>query len=166
MVIHSSFLRNFHNYCELHGVPPNLYKYFIVTSWRLISRGGVTGLLHPEGIFNDPKAGYFRKSYYQRLKSHYQFVNQLKMFSEIGNTREYGINISSSSSISVAFHAIFNLFHPKTIQSSLNDNHGTVSLPPGFKTSDSKWDVRGHNSRVLTVDDNVLNIFSKFLGIT
>jgi hypothetical protein len=43
---------------------------------------GVSGFLHPEGIYDDPKGGQLRAAVYPRLRAHFQFQNQ-HMFSEL-----------------------------------------------------------------------------------
>ena len=47
-------------YPALAGVQTNLYKNFIERSWGLLFSQGVAGLLHPEGVFDDPNGGGFR----------------------------------------------------------------------------------------------------------
>src|SRR5690606_11183844 len=50
------------NYPLLKGVQTNLYKCFLPVAWRLASGQGVTGLLHPEGPYDDPKGGGLREA--------------------------------------------------------------------------------------------------------
>lgn len=160
----SALLRNHKNYPELSQVPPNLYKYFILLSWR-IAPNGTIGILHPEGVFSDPNAECFRSSYYSRLAGHFQFTNQLKkeMFADIGNTREYSINIASPIRRTPEFDAIFNLYHPKTIKQSYTTNDDTPV--PGMKSADDKWETRGHPGRIIRVTDTTLATFAAFYGI-
>jgi methylase of polypeptide subunit release factors len=68
----SSFLNDRTMYPALVGVQTNLYKNFIARAWDLLEEDGVGGLLHPEGVFDDPKGGRFRETYYRRLLAHYQ----------------------------------------------------------------------------------------------
>ena len=70
-------------YIELSGLRTNLYKNFILQSWGLLTDEGISGLLHPYGVFEDPKGGTFRKSYYTRLKAHYQLKNELQLFHDV-----------------------------------------------------------------------------------
>ena len=52
-----NFLNAVQNYPLLKGVQTNLYKCFMTQSWRLNGPQGVTGLLHPEGPYDDPNGG-------------------------------------------------------------------------------------------------------------
>ena len=71
----STVLRSLRLYSALQGITANIYKTFIVRSWDLLSSDGVCGLIHEEGVFDDP--GSFRRLCYERLYAHYQFRNEL-----------------------------------------------------------------------------------------
>ena len=75
---------------------------------------GVAGFVHPEGIYDDPKGGLIRAAVYPRLRAHFQFQNEKKLFSEVANRAKFSINIYGNNS-SVNFNNIANLFIPKTI---------------------------------------------------
>lgn len=109
-------------YPDLTGIRPNVYKNFIVRCWSVLGDHGVNGLLHPEGIYDDPNGGHFRGSVYRRLKAHYQFRNQLQdiLFADIPHREEYSINSYSGGVGEVLFRHMCNLFHPKTIRASLS----------------------------------------------
>ena len=81
----STFLNDKLNYPSLVGMHTNLYKNFIERSWDLLGDFGVAGLLHPDGVFDDPKGGKFRLEYYRRLIGHYQFKNELILFKDVGH---------------------------------------------------------------------------------
>ena len=49
-------------------------------TWRHGSSTGTVGLIHPETHFTDEKAGNLREATYLRLRRHWQFVNELKLF--------------------------------------------------------------------------------------
>ena len=51
----ASFLNDITMYPSLKGMRTNLYKNFIERSWSLLGHDGIAGLLHPEGVFDDPK---------------------------------------------------------------------------------------------------------------
>ena len=71
-----SFLNGTQNYPLLKGSQPNLYKCFMPLGWMLSGESGVTGYLHPEGPYDDPKGGALREVVYARLRAHFQFQNQ------------------------------------------------------------------------------------------
>ena len=52
-----AFLNARQNYPLLMGSSANTYKCFITKSWNIASATGVQGFLHPEGVYDDPKAG-------------------------------------------------------------------------------------------------------------
>jgi hypothetical protein len=49
----AEFLNAVQNYPLLRGQQSNLYKCFLPVAWRV--GGSVQGLLHPEGVYDDPK---------------------------------------------------------------------------------------------------------------
>ncbi len=150
----SEFLNARQNYALLEGQKANLYKCFLPLVWSLGS--GIQALIHPEGPFEDPKAGKFRRSMYARLKSHFQFQNELKLFSEIGNRLKFSINIYGEAG-AVGFVSMANVLHPSTISSSIN---GGVGVTPAIKREDGAWDLAGHRNRIVEVDEEVLAVFA------
>lgn len=155
-----NFLNAEINYPYLKGVQTNLYKCFVTKGWEIGSGGGVVGLLHPEGIYDDPKGGVLRAEVYPRLRGHFQFINDLKLFAEIGHKNKYSINIYSSHRLSViGCNHISNLFHPITIVNS--DPHDGEGFVPGIKTEDDQWDLRPHKSRIVVINRDRLAIFAR-----
>ncbi len=157
-----SYLDSERSYDLLTGIQTNLYKNFLVRFWEILKPTGVGGILHPEGIYGDSKGGAFRGWYYKHLKAHYQFTNQLKLFSDIGNTRTFSINIFKGSETKINFKNIFNLYHPSTV--GMCHNHSQINDPiPGFKNSNGSWETRPHKLRVVNITPDELNLFSNFL---
>lgn len=52
-----AFLNATQNYPQLAGQKANLYKCFLPRAWANVNEQGVSGFLHPEGIYDDPKGG-------------------------------------------------------------------------------------------------------------
>ncbi|MGV0887358.1 class I SAM-dependent DNA methyltransferase [Acinetobacter venetianus] len=153
-----SFINSVQNYHELKGSQNNLYKCFLPQSWMWVNTQGVIGFLHPEGVYEDPNGGYLRSLIYQRLRYHFQFQNQFILF-PIGHRVKFGINIFGKINQNIGFKTISNLFTTKTIDQSLVcSGNGSV---PGIKTLDDKWDVRGHRSRVIDIDSDILELFAR-----
>jgi len=50
-----NFLNGLVNYPLLKGIQTNLYKCFLPQAWMVTNNEGVSGFLHPEGIYDDPK---------------------------------------------------------------------------------------------------------------
>lgn len=153
------FLNDVTLYPALAGVQTNLYKNFIERSWTLLGAHGQAGLLHPEGVFDDPKGGQFRKAYYPRLKAHYQFKNELILFGEVDHHLAFSINVFSGAADAVAFKAIFNLYDPLTIARCVPVGDPNAPVP-GFKNGEGTWETRGHPQRLLTVTVRELQLFA------
>jgi len=98
-----SFLNAAANYPTLVGVQTNLFKFFLPLAFRLINQNGVTGYLHPEGIYDDPAGGVLREDVYPRLRIHAQFRNELLLFEEIGHPIIYGLNVYGKPQHEVGF---------------------------------------------------------------
>ena len=153
-----NFLNANQNYPELAGQKANLYKCFLPQAWRWGNERGISGFLHPEGIYDDPNGGLFRMKIYPRLKKHFQFQNQNMLF-PIGHRNKYSINIyTTEKSNSINFENISNIFSVSTIDNCfLHDGSGPV---PGIKSDGNEWDVRGHSSRIIHVNIDTLNTYS------
>jgi hypothetical protein len=152
------FLTSGQNYPLLgRGIRTNLYKCFLGIVWSCVSSEGYTGLLHPEGIYDDPNGGVLRASAYRRLRRHFQLQNALNLF-PIAHRERYSINIYGPVRQAVEFDHIANLFWPATIDDSYN---GSASGPvPGIKNRLNNWDFRGHRSRIVRVDKSILGLFA------
>jgi type II restriction enzyme, methylase subunit len=153
----ASYLNSEKNYPLLKGQQSNLYKCFLPQVWRVGK--GVQALLHPEGPYDDPKGGALRSAIYPRLRAHYHFVNEKKLFSEVHNLTTYSINVYGSSRKGVSFNTSSNLLDPVTLYRSME--HSGSGVVPGIKTEEGKWNLEGHASRLVKVDEKSLAIFAK-----
>ncbi|WP_199453239.1 class I SAM-dependent DNA methyltransferase [Marinobacter sp. bablab_jr008] len=161
-----SFLNATQNYPQLAGQKANLYKCFLPRAWANVNRQGVSGFLHPEGIYDDPKGGEFRREVYRRLRAHFQYANEVKLFAEVDNHTRYSQNIYGPVG-EVSFYNISNLFVPQTVDYSFShDGHGPV---PGIKEEIElpdgrvkvKWGFDGHRDRIIEVGDHELTLFAQ-----
>jgi hypothetical protein len=154
-----NFLNAVQNYPLLKGVQTNLYKCFIPLAWSLNSPKGVTGLLHPEGPYDDPKGGRLRDTVYGRLRRHFQFVNELGLFAEVHSRATYSINIYGPILSSPLFDTLANLFLPSTVDACYaQDGSG---LTEGIKDSTGKRNTTGHRDRIVRVDETALATFAR-----
>ena len=153
----AGFLNAVQNYPLLKGQQSNLYKCFLPVVWRVGS--GVQALLHPEGLYDDPKAGALRVAVYSRVRAHYQFVNVNHLFAEVLHWVTFSINIYAAQRLEPRFRTMANLFAPATIDASLN--HAGGGATPGIKRDQGGWDTAGHASRVIDVDLGLLGMFAK-----
>lgn len=166
-----NFLNGLVNYPELKGIQTNLYKCFLPQAWRIGNKTGVSGFLHPEGTYDDPKGGKLRALIYPRLKAHFQFHNEMSLFAEVHHATMYSINVYGPHRDEVHFEHIANLFTPSTIDTCYQ--YVGDEPVPGLKdieTIDGKvgvnWSVKAHSSRILAVGENELRLFASLYDQT
>lgn len=152
-----AFLNATQNYPLLKGQQSNLYKCFLPLIWQVGS--GVQALLHPEGVYDDPKGGSLREALYPRLRAHYQFVNVQHLFSEVLHWVTFSINIYACAQAQPNFRTIANVFLPSTVNASLEHLGGGAT--PGIKHEAGGWNFTGHRSRVIEVNRDQLTIFAQ-----
>jgi hypothetical protein len=137
----------------LAGTQPDLYRCFMDRTWRSMAPARVVGLIHPESHFTESRAGGLRRQTYRRLRRHWQFRNEFKLF-EIQNTRIYGVHIYGSAR-EPRFISAASLYHPDTVERSLQ--HDGTGAEPGVKDDFDRWDTRPHRNRIVHVDRSVLS---------
>ncbi|MFF7137721.1 Eco57I restriction-modification methylase domain-containing protein [Streptomyces sp. NPDC008196] len=138
---------------HLEGLRTNLFMNFMERSWRNIKNDGVAGLIHPDSHLSDPNAQMLRSATYRHLRRHFQFTNELKLFSEIDHTETFGIHIYGCPREPEFINANF-LFHPDTIDLSLkHDGSGDI---PGIQFESGGWDCRPHRKRIVHVTESAL----------
>jgi hypothetical protein len=152
------FLNTVQNYPELRGQQTNLYKCFLPQSWRFGATSGTVALLHPEGIWDDAKGGPLRRIAYARLKRHYQFANERKLFAEVHHHTQFSLNVYGGA-LGGSFDSINNLYDPSTI-AQCYDNSITYSLP-NVKDEQGEWELRGHPQRVIKIGKAELLVFAQ-----
>ena len=153
-----AFLSAYQNYPRLRRQQTNLYKCFLPQAWMMTCRHGVVGLLHPEGVYDDPQAAEFRAELYLRLRAHFQFQNWKGLFSETSDKAFFGINVYGSSRSFPEFLHLANLFSPTTIDDCFR-HHGNGAVP-GIKDESNNWSVAGHADRIIHVDTQALADFA------
>jgi hypothetical protein len=153
-----TFLNGYSNYPLLVGQQTNLYKCILVNGFDLLSGSGYMGLLHPETVFDDPKGQPLRRELYKRLKYHFQFQNELRLFAEVDHHTKYGDQLYGPRSSSPDFLSIHNLYHPSTIDACFaHDGHGVCG---GAKSEDGSWNTAGHKDRIVRFTEKELRILS------
>ncbi len=159
-----NYFNGYQNYPELRGTQSNLYKCFLTKSWFLLNLQGHTGLLHPDGVYDDPKGGGLRNAIYQRISKHFQFVNEYKLFPEVDHHVKFSINILRSKKLKhIYFYNISNLFHPQTIDACYDDCG--MSEVTGIKDDSGKWNIKGHKNRILKITGEELDLFSSLYDL-
>ncbi len=160
----SVFLNAHQNFPLLIGQQTNLYKCVLENGFSLLGKQGFMGILHPEGVYDDPNGQPLRKEIYPRLRYHFQFKNELMLFAEIDHHNTYSTNIYSGSKSKINFHSINNLFHPSTVENSFLGNH--IGFAKGIKIKDKSsgkyiWNVKPHFDRIVYFKENQLRILAK-----
>jgi len=153
-----AYLNAIQNYPLLKGQKANLYKCFLPIAWRLGS--GIQALVHPEGVYDDPKGSQMREALYPRLRQHFQFQNEFALFegtNDHGRMR-FGLHIYGETRPAIQFTSISNLFWPDTITTSLEHSGGGDT--PGIKHDEGGWNTSGHASRVINIDLGLLATFA------
>lgn len=162
-----NFLNATQNYPQLKGVQTNLYKCFLPRAWANMNEQGVSGFLHPEGIYDDPRGGGFRREVYPRLRQHFQFHNEGGLFAEVHHATIYSINVYGQKRSEPAFFHIANLFIPQTVDICFShDGHGSV---PGIKEEvlqpngavKTQWNTNGHRDRIIEIGPHELALFAQ-----
>jgi hypothetical protein len=162
-----NFLNAQVNYPQLRGVQTNLFKCFLPRAWDNGSDKGVSGFLHPEGAYDDPKGGGFRREIYPRLRAHFQFHNELGLFAEVHHATTYSINVYGPARDAVRFTNVANLFVPATIDACLG--HSGDGAVPGIKEEIEQpngaiktvWNTNGHRDRVIELGEHELALFAQ-----
>uniref|UniRef100_A8M877 site-specific DNA-methyltransferase (adenine-specific) n=1 Tax=Salinispora arenicola (strain CNS-205) TaxID=391037 RepID=A8M877_SALAI len=149
----AAFVGSVGQYPHLQGLQPDLYRCFMEVMWRHGSTRGTIGMIHLNSHFTDEKAGLLRTELYLRLRRHWHFVNELKLF-EIQDQKHFGVTIHGSRQHRADFTQANWLYHPDTaVRSMVHDGSGPE---PGLKDDEGRWDVRPHASRITTVTDETL----------
>jgi len=146
----------------LQGTQTNLYKNFIILCWGLLGSSGVAGMIHEDGVYDDAAAGLFRARYYRKLRGHFQFRNEKRLFQDVGHSRRYSINIFGAERSEIGFDNIANLFLPSTIDQSRRHSSPNDQTP-GLKTEKGEWDTSGHTKRILRIAEDELAVCQKLL---
>ena len=95
---------------------------------------------------------------YSRLRSHFQFANEKRLFAEVHHHKTFSINIYGRRSTEPKFDHIANLYAPATVDAAFAHNgEGDI---PGLKNDEGEWNTNGHRSRVLRVDESSLAMFA------
>ncbi|MCA6471286.1 MAG: hypothetical protein IM591_12955 [Chitinophagaceae bacterium] len=158
------FMNAGQNYPLLKGQQTNLYKCVLENGFSLLSKNGFMGLLHPEGVYDDPNGQPLRKEIYPRLKYHFQYTNELSLFAEVHHNTVFGTQVYSGNKGSISFYSISNLFHPSTIDGSFIPNHSGVVSGIKIKEETSGkfiWNIKPHSDRVVHFTDSELKVMVK-----
>lgn len=159
MVSRQNFINAIQNYKDLKGQQTNLYKCFLPQAWVFLNKRGISGFLHPDGVFDDPNGEILRESLYLRLRLHFSFVNEKKLFQEVHHSTVFSLNVYGRKD-EINFDSICKLYDVKTIDESYAENYNKRII--GLKDDNGKWNINGHPSRILHITKNELKVLAKF----
>lgn len=144
----------------LIGLRTDLYRCFMERAWRSMAPSGIVGLIHPESHFSESRARTLRREAYRRLRRHWQFQNELKLFAEIGNRNIVGVHVYGEPS-EVSFLQGASLYHPDTVVRSFH--HDGSGDAPGVKDDEGNWDLRPHAERIIEVNRPQLHTWAALI---
>ncbi len=160
------FMNAVQNFPLLRGQQTNLYKCVLENCFTITGTNGFMGLLHPEGVYDDPNGQPLRKEIYNRLKYHFQFRNEYALFTETNDHGRmiFSVNIYSGSRNPINFISINNLFQPSTIDACFS--HTGIGNCGGIKIKDGKsgkygWNLKPHKERLVHFSQSSLTTMAK-----
>ncbi|WP_226966976.1 Eco57I restriction-modification methylase domain-containing protein [Streptomyces phaeolivaceus] len=137
----------------LSGMRTNLYMSFIERTWMGLKSCGISALIHEENHFSAPSGGRFRSATYSRLRRHFQFGNNILLFEDVDNNKNFGISVYGAPK-EIEFSQIARVVHPSVVDGSFeHDGRGDL---PGIQFPEGGWDLRPHLGRITTVNEAVL----------
>ncbi|MDO4929425.1 MAG: class I SAM-dependent DNA methyltransferase, partial [Corynebacterium sp.] len=149
-------------YPELLNQQPDLYRAFMVQSWRILNQQtGSIGLIHPESHFTEVKAAPLRKAAYYRLHRHFHFNNAKQLF-DIDSKITFGVHIYQNSSQIIEFINMANLYHPETASQTLK-YMPQGNFIPSLRDEEGKLDLRPHADRCQIINDKMLSLWNKMV---
>ena len=152
-----NFMSAAQNYSLLLGMKTDLYKCFLPQAWLFGNAKSVCGFVHPDGVFEDPNGNILRKALYPRLRLHYQFSNELKLFEGVHHSKCFSLNIYSNI-LSPEFEMIGNLYSVNTIEECYQPSKVAIM---GIKDNEGNWNVSGHPNRRVKISKEELVIFAR-----
>ncbi len=96
-----------------------------------------------------------------------RFCEALRPVHEIGgtpvhNTVKFSINVYAKpreQQVSARFVSLANLFAASTLDECFTSEG--IGAVPGIKDANSRWEVKGHPQRIVSVDEQVLRLFAR-----
>jgi hypothetical protein len=153
------FLNAVCNYPLLVGQQTNLYKCVLTNCMEMMSPSGYAGILCPEGIYDDPNGQPLRRELYKRLRYHFQYQNELRLFAEVHHHTVYGDQLlGPRRSSSPRFASLSNLFHPNTVDACFA--HDGSGICGGIKDEKGNWNTSAHKDRIVYFGEEEIRLLS------
>ncbi|WP_443358804.1 restriction endonuclease [Brachybacterium tyrofermentans] len=132
-------------YPEMAGTQPDLYRNFMARTWAHSCTTGIVSLVHPPTHLTDARGYSLRLATYPRLRRHWRFINEKKLFSEIHDLVVYSVNVYGVPRETDFLSAVA-IYLPAVVEGSLR--HDGSGPEPGFKNVEGRWDVTPHRARI------------------
>ena len=153
-----NFLGGKQNYPTLQGIKVNLANCFLPMGFAFTGKNGVVAYIHPDTPYEATNGQNIRKQLYPRLRYHFHFINELKLFADVHHSTVFSANVYCNIPNN-SFDAIFNLFAVKAIDDcyELSSSNELV----GMKDKDGSWCNFGCPDRVICISKSDINLFGK-----
>lgn len=132
-------------YPEMAGTQPDLYRNFMAQTWAHSAVSGIVTLVHPPTHLTDARGYTLRAATYGRLRRHWRFINEYRLFHEVHHLVEYSVNVYGGRQ-GVDFLSAVAIYHPSVVEGSLR--HDASGAEPGFKDLAGSWDITPHRARI------------------
>jgi hypothetical protein len=152
-------------YDLLVGTQPDLYRAFMMRTWRNVGNYGTVGLLHPDTHFVGDAEKFLRAEAYHRLRIHGDFLNASNRFfpPPVDRNTHFGLHIYGRRK-PIRFAHLAWLLSAAELPESL-DLARTGRLPDGWTEESGQpgvkykadWDARPHPARVIEVEPEILS---------
>jgi len=164
-----TFIGSLATYHLLVGTQPDLYRAFMIRTWRNIGPHGTVGLLHPDTHFGGDREKIIRGEAYLRLRVHGDFVNSGQRFfpKPVGHATHFGVHIYGHPQ-PIGFAHLSWLTDAGQLSKSLSlaendempEGWNQDSGIPGVRYN-GDWDSRAHPARVVRVDLETLALWQR-----
>ncbi|RYQ69001.1 Eco57I restriction-modification methylase domain-containing protein [Bifidobacterium pseudolongum] len=160
----ASFFNAVSTYPLLQNQKTNLFRCFLPNAWDHTNQDhGVSAFVHPDELYGDPSAGILREQIYRRLRYHFQFVNELKLFDGVHHETTFSLNVyQNSTEPTVGFDSIWNLYDPRTVDECYADTLHIEAMP--VKDDEGHWNIQGSHERIVHIDETALQAFAQLTG--
>lgn len=146
------------NYEALQGMKVNLANCFLPTAISYARENGVTAFIHPDTPFEATNGQMIRRLLYSRLRYHFHFINELRLFADVHHNTVFSLNVYRNQ-MTPYFTAIFNLFAVEAI-SDCFDSTCTYPLT-GMKDATGNWCKTGSPDRLIHLTKKDLSLFGR-----
>ena len=167
-----AFFGNVATYNQLIGTQPDLYRAFMIRTWRSTGHHGTVGLLHPDTHFGGDREKILRREAYRRLRIHGDFVNAMQRFfaPPVSDTTHFGVHVYGRPK-EIEFAHLSWLTDAAELPNSLAlaevgefpEGWDQESGTPGVRYK-GDWDSRPHPARVIRVDHETLLLWQRLTG--